>query len=593
VEKETRRKIWWGVYTLDRMLALALGRPLGINDSDCDVELPVDVDDQHLPEYFSGAPMTQSQPSLMMGSIALIKLYEIGGRVLRQVYALENCKDHLEPERKAELQRTVESLDTELTKWCDELPVVFKSPSETGEQVSMGAVLCSHYYSVLTTLHRNLLPVKSDQPVTAKSTVKAVSSARSCIRLAPSMKHVVPPSHHLAFFIQHLFSSAVIVLLYAMHASEQRAATTAMDEAKSTLVALESWEGQWPGAKKCKELLIDLINTATEAITQGAREKSSAGTIPTQPSNPSSPTTHERRRSVTIGTVTTVTTGPAPGRVVKGRPRRNQSRDQSTSSRRLAAVSPYRVDAGMSLSLDYESSFRSASDIFLGQRARSTSRKRGHDDAEGLERTNATPFYQSFSSPNAGARAGSSTHSSPASVNLPSPSMPSIVDEAPPQDPNPLLIPPNTYTFTPQPSLGQLTSPHRYEYEFGVPPSALSQSNVQQWNVEQQTPDQTLFGNPFGPYASPLDNYGGYDLTTDFSGGLTGLSTTPPSSSTFATSGLPFRGLDFIRNYNPSGFVTGDQDSLWQSYDPGAFGYDPELPFTLGDTFNDLPDGIH
>ena len=348
MEKETRRKIWWGVYTLDRMLALALGRPLGINDADCDVELPVDVEDQHLCEYFSGAPMAQKQPSLMMGTVALIKLYEIGGRVLRQVYALEICKDHLEPERKAELQRTVESLDAELIKWCDELPVVFKSPSETEEQVSMGAVLCSHYYSVLTTLHRNLLPVKSDQLVTAKSTVKAVSSARSCIRLAPSMKHVVPPSHHLAFFIQHLFSSAVIVLLYAMHASEQRAASAAMDEAKSTLVALESWEGQWPGAKKCKELLIDLINTATEAIAQGTRDKPSSGTTPTQPSNPSP--THERRRSVTIGTVTT---GPAPGRVVKGRPRRNLSRDQNPSNRRLAAVSPYRVDAGKPPSLGH------------------------------------------------------------------------------------------------------------------------------------------------------------------------------------------------------------------------------------------------
>jgi hypothetical protein len=340
VEKETRRKIWWGVYTLDRMLALALGRPLGINDSDCDVELPVDVEDQHLCEYFSGASMAQKQPSLMMGTVALIKLYEIGGRVLRQVYALEICKDHLEPERKAGLQRTVESLDAELIKWCDELPSVFKSPSETEEQVSMGAVLCSHYYSVLTTLHRNLLPVKADQLVTAKSTVKAVSSARSCIRLAPSMKHVVPPSHHLAFFIQHLFSSAVIVLLYAMHASEQRASSAAMDEAKSTLVALESWEGQWPGAKKCKELLIDLINTATEAIAQGTRDKPSAGSAPSSTSP-----AHERRRSVTIGTVTT---GPAPGRVVKGRPRRNQSRDQGTPNRRLAAVSPYRVDAGKS-----------------------------------------------------------------------------------------------------------------------------------------------------------------------------------------------------------------------------------------------------
>lgn len=328
------------------MLALALGRPLGVNDSDCDAELPVEIDDVHLPEYFSGAPMSQRQPSLMAGTVALIKLYEIGGRVLRQVYALENCRDHLEPERKADLQRTVESLDTELTKWCDELPMVFKSQSETEEQVSMGAVLCSHYYSILTTLHRNLLPVKRDQPVTAKSTVKAVSSARSCIRLAPSMKHVVPASHHLAFFIQHLFSSAVIVLLYAMHASDPRAATAAMDEAKSTLVALESWEGQWPGARKFKELLIDLINTANAAIAHGPREKPSNSTTP-QTSNvanaPSATSAHERRKSVTI----------APGsgaaqsaRIAKGRSRRTLSREPGTSNRRLAAVSPYRVDSG-------------------------------------------------------------------------------------------------------------------------------------------------------------------------------------------------------------------------------------------------------
>lgn len=341
MEKETRRKVWWGVYALDRMLALALGRPLGINDSDCDVEQPVEVDDEHLPEYFTGAAMAQRQPSLMTGSVALYSLYEIGGRVLRQVYALDNCREHLEPDKKAELQRTVESLDAELTKWCEDLPAVFKSQSETDEQVSMGAVLCSHYYSILTTLHRNLLPVRRDQPqpVTAKSTIKAVSSARSCIRLAPSMKHVVPPSHHLAFFIQHLFSSAVILLLYAMHASDPRATSAAMEEAKSSLAALESWEGNWPGARKCKELLIELTNTASEAIAQAASQPP----ISVHSPPPSATALSQRRRSVTIATAAT---GSVPGRVVKGRSsRRNQSRDPSTSSsRRLAAVSPYRVD---------------------------------------------------------------------------------------------------------------------------------------------------------------------------------------------------------------------------------------------------------
>ena len=322
------------------MLALALGRPLGVEDSDCDVEYPVDIDDENLQEYFSGATISHRRPSLMTGSIALSSLYKIAGQVLRQVYAIDKFKEQLEPEKKVELQRTVESLDNDLTRWCEELPAVFKSSPATEEQVSMGAVLCSHYYSVLTTLHRNFLPVKREQSViTPKSTVKAVSSARSCIRLAPSIKNVVPPSHHLAFFIQHLFSSAVILLLYAMHAPEQRAATAAMEEAKSSLIALESWEGHWPGARKCKELLMELTNTANEAIKAAAKgvDEPSAPT----PTHTISPASLERRRSVTI---TTSPQGSVPGRVVKSKPRRPQSRDPNPSARRAAAASPYRVD---------------------------------------------------------------------------------------------------------------------------------------------------------------------------------------------------------------------------------------------------------
>ncbi|KAJ7086664.1 fungal-specific transcription factor domain-containing protein [Mycena epipterygia] len=553
IDKETRRKIWWGVYSLDRMLALALGRPLGVNDADCDVEYPVEVDDEQLPEYFSGATLPQRQPSLMTGFIALTGLYKIAGRVLREVYALENCTDHLEPDRKAELQRTVELLDGELTKWCDGLPAVFKSQSETDEQVSMGAVLCSHYYSVLTTLHRNFLPVKRDQPVTAKSTVKAVSSARSCIRLAPSMKNVVPPSHHLAFFIQHLFSSAVILLLYAMHSSEPRAASAAMDEAKSSLGALESWEGHWPGARKCKELLMELTSTATDAVAQSAND------VPPPPSTGPAMSGRERRRSVTIATGT----GSGAVRIVKNKPRRNQSRDPGTSTRRLAAVSPYRVDSA--------------------QRARSSSRKRGHDDGEGNERGTSAlaSYYQSFASPTSAH--APSPHSSPASANVPSP-VP-ILDKNSPQ-PSPTLAPTSIYNYP----LSPANTSGQYDYEYGMQSSPLNHGNgAQHWNgsggepqgVDIYPSNMSYSSNAYGRYDA-LDSRS-YTYGQDIAGGsIAELSSTPPIAS-FAAPGLPFRGLEFIRNYgNGGGYSMGDQDSLWQSYDPGAFEYNPDLPFTLG-----------
>jgi hypothetical protein len=84
LEKEHRRKTWWGVYTMDRMLAVALGRPLGVDDRDCDVELCVPVDDDDLATYFEGGGVSHDRPALMCGSMALVTLYKIAGRILRQ-----------------------------------------------------------------------------------------------------------------------------------------------------------------------------------------------------------------------------------------------------------------------------------------------------------------------------------------------------------------------------------------------------------------------------------------------------------------------------------------------------------------------------
>ncbi|KAH7133345.1 fungal-specific transcription factor domain-containing protein [Dactylonectria estremocensis] len=50
IEGEMRRRTWWTIYILDRTLATELGRPVMIDDGDCDVSLPAGVDDQYIHE---------------------------------------------------------------------------------------------------------------------------------------------------------------------------------------------------------------------------------------------------------------------------------------------------------------------------------------------------------------------------------------------------------------------------------------------------------------------------------------------------------------------------------------------------------------
>lgn len=118
------------------------------------------------------------------------------------------------------------------------------------------------YYAVTVTLHRNFIPtsVGSTQVPRSSSVAKAVTASRSCIFLAQSIKDVIPSSHWLAFFSQYLFSSAIIILLCIMHATDQNAVTTAMSEVDTAIECLGSLESSWPGAKRCREILKELAD---------------------------------------------------------------------------------------------------------------------------------------------------------------------------------------------------------------------------------------------------------------------------------------------------------------------------------------------
>jgi hypothetical protein len=172
-----------------------------------------------------------------------------------------------------------------------------------------------------------------------------------------------------------------------------------------------------------------------------------------------------------------------------------------------------------------------------------------------------------------------------------------VVDNPP--DASPSMSASTNYNYA-SPITAHAASPSRFEYDYGLPGSI--QPTSQQWNSNGHgedrrgldiypngSPETSLYPNNYG-YPSGLDTgypgYDGSDLT------MAGLGSTPPSTS-FAATGLPFRGLDYIKNYNLGGYAITDQDSLWQSYDPGAFGFDPDLPFTLGDAVGELHDARH
>ncbi|KAF9556323.1 hypothetical protein CPC08DRAFT_765310 [Agrocybe pediades] len=134
---ELRRRIFWSVYGLDRFLALTMGRPLGIQDTDIDVELPLDVDfsesdDSALRSLSEKEPATPSSPAAaseasastvsqkpitsMTSALHVIKCRQIESEIQRLMYRVDHVGNN------AEISPEVTRLLARLDRWKANIP---------------------------------------------------------------------------------------------------------------------------------------------------------------------------------------------------------------------------------------------------------------------------------------------------------------------------------------------------------------------------------------------------------------------------------------------------------------------------------------
>ncbi|KAJ4169596.1 hypothetical protein NW754_005749, partial [Fusarium falciforme] len=80
------RRLFWCIYTMDRSMSIAMGRPLSINDSDITVPFPLQLTDEQLchPE---AAPNMVQDPRDMSTFLHVIKLRQINAAIYVSLHA--------------------------------------------------------------------------------------------------------------------------------------------------------------------------------------------------------------------------------------------------------------------------------------------------------------------------------------------------------------------------------------------------------------------------------------------------------------------------------------------------------------------------
>ncbi|ORY10163.1 fungal-specific transcription factor domain-domain-containing protein [Clohesyomyces aquaticus] len=118
IELESRKRLFWCAYCLDKYLAAALGRPRTFKDEDIDQELPVIVNDSDLTATSIKPPSSRTQ-SVMMAPVEHMKISRIVSLILRDLYPIRPPSMALRIELAAKYSRDLREWRMNVAQFLD------------------------------------------------------------------------------------------------------------------------------------------------------------------------------------------------------------------------------------------------------------------------------------------------------------------------------------------------------------------------------------------------------------------------------------------------------------------------------------------
>ncbi|KAH7303825.1 fungal-specific transcription factor domain-containing protein [Stachybotrys elegans] len=166
---ETRNRVWWTAYTIERRVGIFHGRPMSISAADVDVNLPVD-----------NSRTWQSTTSTHTAHlVATIRLNQVLGKMSQEISILR--KMHTKQEVSAGMDRLVK-LQRELASWWESLPddiFYCKQPTSKSSILRPGMQLKLEYCLVRIFIGRAFILPRADSSREGSRSASATASADS------------------------------------------------------------------------------------------------------------------------------------------------------------------------------------------------------------------------------------------------------------------------------------------------------------------------------------------------------------------------------------------------------------------------------
>ncbi|KAF6817939.1 C6 transcription factor [Colletotrichum sojae] len=266
LEQEMRTRIFWVVLTLDRMIATMMGRPIGLRDEACDLRLPQNIDDAALQTADAQPGFTSS--GRMAFSIHLFRLAKLNSEFKYVANSIVRDTPRYAYPAVIDINEWQQGMLRQLDDWHNSIPQI--------PGFDYIRIVCQIRYHGLRMLL--LRPSPAIPNPSSESLRKCFGAACESIRLLDQLYKQNLLMH--AWNTPHSVILGIITMLYCIKMVPEIARQVALDALMSDLSTglgvLAATGEHWSGAKRCRDILDDMIRAVIRWI-KDLSNQSSAG----------------------------------------------------------------------------------------------------------------------------------------------------------------------------------------------------------------------------------------------------------------------------------------------------------------------------
>ncbi|OLN95606.1 Cutinase transcription factor 1 alpha 1, partial [Colletotrichum chlorophyti] len=265
-DKRLWKRIWWTLFTRDRSVAVALGRPVHINLDDSDVEML--TEDDFIEDEGDRNSEYPPDPIHVQFFMQYVKLCEIMGLVLSQQYSVAS---------KGRQRNAIDLThsDMALADWLQNCPKIVYW--EVARHHFWSALLHSNYYTTLCLLHRAHMPPNGGPRFPDDSPYPSRNIAFQAAAMITSIIENLAAHGELRFcpaFVVYSLFSALIMHVYQMRSPVPSIQQVTQDRLRTCMQALKEVSRVWLVGKMVYTLFESIIgNKVLEERLQKAAGK--------------------------------------------------------------------------------------------------------------------------------------------------------------------------------------------------------------------------------------------------------------------------------------------------------------------------------